>query len=296
MINIKNLNISTNISLANFTTLKVGGTAEYFSQPRNISELIHLIKWSKRYKIPCRAIGAGSNLLINDTEVEGLTICTRKLKGNKINSETGSIRAVCGESLPSLSRKAANAGLHGFEWAIGIPATVGGAVVMNAGAQGGCIADRTISIEVISPKEGKTFVLEKNEINFKYRSSIFQSSELIVLAANFQLMTGFNQKDINEDTSRRLLRRKNSQPYHLPSCGSIFKNPKDSKAAELIDQLGLKGQKVGGAEISTMHANFIVNTKNATATDIKKLIMLIQKKVKEKHGFLLHTEVKEIGF
>ncbi|WP_320663550.1 UDP-N-acetylmuramate dehydrogenase [Prochlorococcus sp. MIT 1223] len=290
------LKIHNQINLSSFTSLKIGGPAEWLSEPRNINELHKLISWAKNKKIPSRVIGAGSNLLISDRGLDGLTICTRKMHGGDINHKTGKVMALSGESLPSLARRAANAGLHGLEWAIGIPGTVGGAVVMNAGAQGSCIAEKIISAEVMPLIGGTLQKLAKKDLLFSYRNSRLQKEELIVLSALFQLEPGHNPKEINKKTDEILNHRKNTQPYHLPSCGSVFRNPEPHKAGFLIEQLGLKGTKSGGAEISKLHANFIVNTLNASAEDIQKLISMIQIKVKEKHGFLLHPEVKQLGF
>tara|TARA_Y100001968_G_scaffold319865_1_gene352015 strand:- start:1724 stop:2626 length:903 start_codon:yes stop_codon:yes gene_type:complete len=296
LINWKELKLSKEISLANFTTLRIGGTAEFLAEPKSIEEIKTLIRWSNEKKIPCNIIGAGSNLLISDLNIGGLTLCTRKLNGSELNSSTGEVKAVSGESLPSLARKAANAGLHGLEWAIGIPGTIGGAVTMNAGAQGGCIAERLIKVEVINIKGGKTFYLTNKELDFSYRNSLIQKENLILLSAYFQLEPGQNSKFINEMTNKNLEKRKQTQPYHLPTCGSVFRNPEPLKAGIIIEKLGLKGFRQGGAEISTMHANFIINSGNATASDVSQLIEIVQTKVKAAHGFLLHPEVKQLGF
>ncbi len=296
MISVKGLKIEHQVSLANFTTLHIGGPAEWLAEPKNIPELKLLLTSANEKEIPCRIIGAGSNLLINDSELKGLSLSTRKLHGSSIDPNTGIIRALSGEPLPKLARRAANAGLHGLEWAIGIPGTVGGAVVMNAGAQGGSIAETIISAEVMSLKGGHEFNLKNKELNFSYRNSRLQQENLIVLSACFQLEPGGSKQEINRVTNENLNKRTSSQPYHLHSCGSVFRNPEPLKAGKLIDSLGLKGKRIGGAEISTMHANFIINNSNATAADVKELIFLIQKTVLEKYGVLLHPEVKELGF
>ena len=290
------LNLSRQISLSKFTSLRIGGTAEFLVEPKSTYEIKELISWANQNQIPSKIIGAGSNLLINDGEISGLTICTRKLHGSKFDTNTGQIKVQSGESLPSLARRAANYGLLGLEWAIGIPGTIGGAVTMNAGAQGGCIADRVISIEVLETKKNKRFKLTSKELDFGYRNSLLQKEELIVLSAHFQLETGHSPKLINNITNENLIKRKRTQPYHLPTCGSVFRNPEPLKAGIIIENLGLKGMRVGGAEISKMHGNFIINISDASASDVQKLIELVKKKVKISHGFLLHTEVKQFGF
>tara|TARA_Y100001968_G_C19365295_1_gene722176 strand:+ start:380 stop:1273 length:894 start_codon:yes stop_codon:yes gene_type:complete len=295
--NFKNLKIDAHINLSKFTTLKIGGVTEWFAEPKDIDNLKKLVSWANNKNIAYRVIGAGSNLLINDVnELSGLCMTTRKLQGAIIDADKGTIKAMSGESLPRLARKAAKAGLHGLEWAIGIPGTVGGAVVMNAGAQGGCVAERIISVEVIPMNGGNPFSLLKKELEFSYRNSIFQKEDLMILSAFFQLERGHSKEEIVELTNANLDKRTSTQPYHLPSCGSVFRNPEPLKAGQIIESLGLKGTRIGGAEISKMHANFIVNHSNATASDIKQLIFLIQKKVKDQYGFLLHPEVKELGF
>lgn len=284
------------ISLANFTTLKVGGPAEWIGEPRTIYELTNLICWAKNKNIPCHIIGAGSNTLINDDGINGLTICTRKLHGYKIDNKTGIVEACSGEAIPNLSRKVAREGLHGLEWAVGIPGTIGGATVMNAGAQGGSTEERLISTKVYSIEKEKIYDLKNNELEFSYRQSLLQKEQLIVLSSRFQLEPGFNPEQLTNETSQNLQKRLNSQPYHLPNCGSIFRNPKNNKAGHMIEKLGLKGLTQGQAQISTIHANFIVNKGFAKASDVCHLISIIQTKVEEEYGLLLHPEVKRLGF
>jgi len=293
---LNNIKIEANKSLSRLTTLRIGGPAEWLAEPRNINELENLLSWSHQKNIECKAIGAGSNLLISDSGIEGLSICMRKFHGFDINSLTGEIKVLGGESLPCLARKAANSGLKGLEWSIGIPGTIGGAVVMNAGAQGSCISKILKSVQVISMKDGEKFDLDNKDLQFSYRNSLLQKENLIVISALLKLEPGHDHEKINRITKLNLHKRTNTQPYHLPSCGSVFRNPKPLKAGTLIDNLGLKGTRVGGAEISKIHANFIVNRSQASASDVNKLIVLIQKKVKDAYGVLLHPEVKQLGF
>ncbi len=294
--NVKRIKMKKNISLASFTTFRVGGPAEFIAEPKNIDEIIYLTTWAHQKNINCNLIGAGSNLLINDTGVKGLSICTKQLRGARIDCSTGIIEAFSGEPLPTLARRAAKSGLHGLEWAVGIPGTIGGAIVMNAGAQGKSISELVETIKVLSLNEGKTFELTKNALNFSYRHSLLQKEKLIVLSARLKLEPGHEATQLTQITNNNLNRRITTQPYRYLSCGSIFRNPEPLKAGKLIESLGLKGEKIGGAEISTIHANFIVNTNNAKATDIKKLILFIQSKVKEAYGVCLHPEVQTFGF
>jgi len=284
------------ISLSGFTTWRIGGPAEWLAEPTNINELIELINWAKEKRMPCHILGAGSNLLINDKGLTGLSLCMRKLQGAKINKEIGLVEVFGGEPLPHLARRVAKEGLHGLEWAIGIPGTVGGAVAMNAGAQGECTAKVLTSVKVISLSGGEVYEIEKKDLNFSYRHSLIQEEDLVVLSARFLLEPGHDKNKIINITNENLNKRLRTQPYNSPSCGSVFRNPEPLTAGKLIENLGLKGLRIGGAEISEMHANFIINSNNATAHDIQQLISVVQKKVKEKHGFLLHPEVKKLGF
>ncbi len=290
------MRIQNYVSLANFTTWRVGGPADWLAEPNSLEETQNLINWSKQKNIPCEILGAGSNLLISDSGVKGLIICMRKLNGSKFDPSSGLVQAWGGEPLPTLARLAAKQGFHGLEWAIGIPGTIGGAIVMNAGAQSNCIANWLESVQLLDLDSNKLFVLKKKELNFGYRQSRLQEKQFVVISARFKLEAGHNIKNLTEKTNKNLNHRLQTQPYHLPSCGSVFRNPDPLKAGTLIEELGLKGVKIGGAEISTTHANFIINNGNATAKDLKELIALIQKRVKEKHGFMLHPEVKELGF
>ena len=285
------------VCLQGFTTWKVGGPAEWFAEPGSQAELINLAAWASRLGLPFRCIGAGSNLLIADGGLAGLTLCNRRLQGSHSDSQDGWVEAEAGEPIPTLARKAAKAGLHGLEWAVGIPGTVGGAVVMNAGAQGGCTADWLHSVRVLDPARPEApFTLAARELDFAYRHSRLQTEALLVLSARFRLAAGHDPAAITARTSANLHSRTSTQPYQQPSCGSVFRNPEPRKAGQLIEALGLKGLSVGGAQVSSLHANFIVNTGNAQARDIDALILLVQERVRREHGIDLHTEVKRLGF
>ncbi|KZR61159.1 UDP-N-acetylmuramate dehydrogenase [Prochlorococcus sp. MIT 1306] len=284
------------VSLANFTSWRVGGPAEWFASPSSVEELQTLIAWAYEQKMPCRVIGAGSNLLINDAGLPGLSLCMRKLQGSDLDPKTGIVEALAGEPIPNLSKRAAKAGLHGLEWAVGIPGTVGGATVMNAGAQGGCTADWLESVQVIDLNGEGPFELSRQELDYAYRQSLLQEKTLVVLSARFRLDPGHDHKELNQITHKNLTHRTTTQPYQLPSCGSVFRNPEPLKAGRLIEALGLKGHRIGGAEVSPIHANFIVNIGGATAADINQMINLIQQRVQMAHGVMLHPEVKRLGF
>lgn len=285
------------VALHAFTTWKVGGPAEWFAEPGTQEELIALAAWAQGRGLPLRCIGAGSNLLIADAGLPGLTICNRRLQGSRLEASSGLVEAEAGEPIPTLARKAARLGLSGLEWAVGIPGSVGGAVVMNAGAQGGCTADWLQSVRVLDPAQPKTpFELRADELRFAYRHSRLQAESWIVLSACFRLESGHDPATITARTSANLHSRTSTQPYQQPSCGSVFRNPEPHKAGRLIEELGLKGLQIGKAQVSPIHANFIVNTGQASAADINALILDVQHRVMVRHGIALHPEVKRLGF
>ena len=285
-----------NVPLAEFTTWRVGGPARWIIEPESVDEVLASLQWARTNGHSCQVIGAGSNLLIHDNGLPGLTLSLRRLQGAELDSNSGVIEALAGEPIPTLARRAARAGLKGLAWAVGIPGTVGGAAVMNAGAQGGCTADWLEAVRVVPIQGGESFELKRDQLEFDYRHSLLQQENLLVLSARYRLDPGHNPQELRRETNSNLSHRTSTQPYTLPSCGSVFRNPEPLKAGRLIQDLGLKGERVGGAEVSTVHANFIVNTGNATAVDINQLIELVQDRVEQRHAVRLHPEVKRLGF
>jgi len=290
------LGLRRSVGLADYTTWRVGGSAQWFAEPESALQLQALLAWAQAEGLPSLVIGAGSNLLVSDAGLEGLTLCNRRLQGAVLDAGTGLIEAQAGEPIPSLARRAARAGLAGLEWSVGIPGTVGGAAVMNAGAQGGCTAEVLESVTVIEPhRPHQPFELRADELDFAYRHSRLQEEPLVVLSARFRLNAGHDPADVSRRTSANLHSRTSTQPYQQPSCGSVFRNPEPHKAGQLIEALGLKGLSMGGAQVSPIHANFIVNTGAATATEIDQLIGAVQQRIQAAHGITLHTEVKRLG-
>ena len=286
----------SNVPLEDFTTWRVGGPAQWLLEPTSVNETLEALQWAQQEHLPCRVIGAGSNLLIHDDGLPGLTLSLRKLQGAKIHADSGVVEALAGEPLPTLARRAARAGLNGLAWSVGIPGTVGGAAVMNAGAQGGCTAEWLESVRVTPLQGGESFELSREQLAFGYRHSRLQEDELVVLSARFRLDPGYDPAEIIRITSGNLSHRTSTQPYTQPSCGSVFRNPEPLKAGRLIEGLGLKGSRIGGAEVSSLHANFIVNTGAATAANIDELIQRVQQQVEAAHAVRLHPEVKRLGF
>ncbi len=293
----QNINFERKILLSKYTTIKVGGFAEYFSKPNNKNEFISLIKWSKLNNQECRIIGAGSNLLINNIFLKGLTICTKQMRSIKIDSNTGIIEAEAGAMLPTVSNILAKNGLQGGEWTVGIPGTVGGAIFMNAGSGNLSLAKNILSVQVIDTKTLEIYEIQKKDIDFQYRFSPFQKkNNIFIISAKLLFKTKGNIEKLLATTKKNLKRKTETQPYDLPSFGSVFKNPANNYAGKLIEELGLKGFKIGDAEISTMHGNFIVNNSSASSKDILDLITVIQQKVLQKKGIFLQPEVRMIGF
>ena len=291
-----NIPLRSNVPLADFTTWRVGGPAQWLLEPTTVNDTLEALQWAQHNQIPCRVIGAGSNLLIHDDGLPGLTLSLRKLQGATVDADSGVVEALAGEPIPTLARRAARAGLDGLAWSVGIPGTVGGAAVMNAGAQGGCTADCLESVRVAPLEGGESFELGRDQLAFDYRHSRLQEEELVVLSARFRLDPGHDPDEITRITSGNLSHRTSTQPYTQPSCGSVFRNPEPLKAGRLIEGLGLKGSRIGGAEVSTLHANFIVNTGAAPAADIDQLIQRVLQQVEAAHAVRLHPEVKRLGF
>lgn len=274
--------------------MRVGGAAEYFISPRSSTELAESFAWACDRNLPITIIGAGSNLLISDQGLSGLVVCTRHLRGIEFDQHSGQVTAAAGEPVARLAMQIASHGWTGFEWAVGIPGTVGGLVVMNAGAQGGSAADCVVSVQTVTAT-GETKLIYPQDLDFSYRTSALQKSSSLVTGATFKFQTGGNPDAIAADTESKLKARHTTQPYHLPNCGSVFRNPLPLFAAKLIQDAGLKGYQIGNAQVSELHANFIVNLGHAKASDIFSLIQHIKTVICDRNGVVLETEVKMIG-
>lgn len=286
--------IKSQVSLATLTSFRVGGPAQWYVAPRNYAELKASFEYAQRRELEITMLGAGSNLLISDRGISGLVISTRHLRHTEFDPQTGTVTVAAGEPLPRLAWQAAERGWQGLEWAVGIPGSIGGAVVMNAGAHKSCIADMLVNAQVLLPS-GKIETLTLEELNYTYRTSALQGSDRLVTQATLQLQPGFDPSIVMATTSQHLEHRKTSQPYHLPSCGSVFRNPLPYTAGWLIEQSGLKGYQVGAAQIAQRHANFILNCGGAKANDIFRLINHVQQQVQQNWSIWLHPEVRMLG-
>lgn len=286
--------IKPQVPLATLTSFRVGGPAEWYVAPKTIKELQACFEWASSQNVPVTLLGAGSNLLISDRGLPGLVIGTRRLRHSTFDPETGLVKVGAGEPLPRLAWQAAALGWQGLEWSVGIPGTIGGAVVMNAGAHGGCTSDRLVSAEILLP-DGSLKTLTQRELQYRYRTSILQGKHWLVTQATFQLMPGCDPASVTATTTDHLNHRRTTQPYHMPNCGSVFRNPAEHKAGWLIEQTGLKGYQIGGAQIAERHANFILNCGGATASDVYQLIRLVQHRVEHHWSLWLEPEVKILG-
>ncbi len=286
------LNIETNVSMKEYTTFKAGGETACLVSPSDVKTLSDIVKLCRKNSIDYYVLGNGSNVLFTDYGYDGLVIHIGETM-SVIEEDGDTITAQAGASLPSLAKKAADIGLSGLEFASGIPGSVGGAVVMNAGAYGGEIKD-VIAYADVCDNEGNILRLTSEELGLGYRSSIIQEKEYIVCSACFKLKKG-DKKEIKEKMNDYNNRRREKQPLSYASAGSTFKRPEGHFAGQLIEQCGLKGFQTGGAKVSEKHAGFVINTGDATASDILEVIRHVQNTVYENTGIKLETEVKIIG-
>jgi UDP-N-acetylmuramate dehydrogenase len=290
------LKIRPQVSLANFTTWKVGGLAEWLVEPTDLTQTQAAIAWARSRQLPVTFLGAGSNLLISDRGLPGLIVITRHLRWmeTEFDRELCQIKVGAGKMIGSLAWQAARKGWTGLEWAAGIPGTVGGAVVMNAGAHGSSMENVLVTTRVLSI-DGELVDLAQSALEYSYRHSNLQNSENLVVSATMQLQVAENAAAVVSKTQNDLERRHTTQPYDRPSCGSVFRNPLPQFSAKLIEDAGLKGFSIGGAEVSQLHANFIINRGDATAMDIFRLIAHVKQQVQERWTVDLETEVKMMG-
>ncbi|NGP44342.1 UDP-N-acetylmuramate dehydrogenase [Bacillaceae bacterium SIJ1] len=290
---IENASVRQDEPLSKHTTIRIGGPAEWFVIPHSIEALKQTVAVAKAHQAPIFVIGRGSNLLVPDEGLSGVVI---KLgKGLDHYKKDGNLVTVGGGyPFVKLAVMTSRDGLSGFEFAGGIPGSVGGAVYMNAGAHGSDVS-RVLKEAHILFADGTMEWLSNEEMKFSYRTTVLQKERPgICLEARFQLKEG-NAKDITNEMKTYKTYRKNTQPYDSPCAGSIFRNPLPSYSGELIEKAGLKGFSIGGAQVSPMHANFIVNIGDAKAEDVKAVIRHVQDTIFEKTGIQLQTEIEIIG-
>lgn len=274
------------------TTFRVGGPAAYFVTPQTAEEVAKVIEACIQENVPYYIVGNGSNLLVSDKGYEGVIIQIYK-QMNQVEVEGTQIRAQAGALLSMIAKRALDAALTGFEFAAGIPGTLGGACVMNAGAYGGEMKDVLQSITVLTDK-GEVKVLAKEELELGYRTSVIAKKGYIVLEAVIELQKG-EKEAIQAVMDELKEKRITKQPLEYPSAGSTFKRPEGYFAGKLIQDAGLRGFQVGGAQVSEKHCGFVINKNQATASDVMNLMNQVSDKVYEAFGVRLEPEVKRLG-
>lgn len=290
---LKKGSIIENAPMKDYTTFHIGGPADFLIFPSSMEETKDILKLFSHYEIPYTILGNGSNVLVRDKGVRGAILKFGEPFSNiEMESET-QITAGAGASLRDIALFAADKNLTGLEFAIGIPGSVGGAIFMNAGAYGGEMKNVVAKVRSVSPS-GEFYEFLQSELDLSYRRSIFQDNNHAIAEVTIRLFEGEGNtiRVKMEDLTRR---REEKQPLEMPSAGSTFKRPTGYFAGTLIDQTGLKGLKVGGAQVSEKHAGFVVNTGDATADDVLKLIEEVKRRVYEAHGVKLYPEVRIIG-
>ena len=284
-------------SLKNYTTFRIGGKCRALVMPSTKEEIIKVVSLLRETKTNFFVMGNGSNLLVSDEGFDGIVVSLKFFKGIEVLEEddkTFTVRVMAGELMSSVGNYLARQGVEGFEFATGIPGTIGGGVRMNAGAYGGELKDCLVNITAIA--EDNTIVtLSNEELELGYRTSILAKKNYICLDACFKLSKG-DSLDIMAKIKEYANSRKEKQPLNYPSAGSTFKRPEGYIAAKLIDEAGLKGLQVGGAKVSEKHAGFVVNVGGATAKDVIELTDKVKEVVKEKNGVSLELEVVKLGF
>ena len=274
------------------TTFRIGGPADYFIMPSNEKELAEAVRVCRKFLIPIYIVGNGSNLLVSDAGYRGVIVQIYK-EMNEVKVEGDLVKAQAGALLSGIAAKALGAELSGFEFASGIPGTIGGACVMNAGAYGGEMKDVLESVTVLTG-EDKIIELGRNELELGYRTSVIAKKGYIVLGAVLKLERGDGEK-IKTYMDELKEKRVTKQPLEYPSAGSTFKRPEGYFAGKLIEDAGLRGFQVGGAQVSEKHCGFVINRDHATAADIMELMRQVQIRVKENSGVDLEPEVKRLG-
>ncbi len=287
----ENFEVIPNAEMSRYTTLKLGGRADWLAFPRNREEIAALFEEAGRFGLPVTVIGHGSNLLVLDGGIRGLVIRVDK-NMRAIRREGNRLTAQAGAMLGAVAAAAQEAGLTGLEFASGIPGTIGGGMTMNAGAYGGELADVTVRVDGVRP-DGTPVSLSRDEMRFGYRTSAVKTLNFVVTEATLELQPG-DPEEIRARMNQLNAQRAEKQPLDVPSAGSAFKRPEGYYAAALIDQCGLKGYSVGGAQVSMKHAGFLINN-GTSSRDFLALMNYVQRIVLERAGIRLEPEIRILG-
>ena len=285
------LTIKANEPLSNYTYTKTGGPADLLVFPRSVEQVQRVLAAVKQENLPLTVLGNASNLIVKDGGIRGLVMILTDMQ--ELVLEGNQLKAASGAALIEASRLAAAAGLTGLEFACGIPGSIGGAIYMNAGAYGGEVKDVISQVEVVT-RDGQLKTYAGADCDFSYRYSRFQEGDEVILGVTFDLAPG-DQSAIDSKVAELTHLRQSKQPLEYPSCGSVFKRPEGYFAGKLIQDAGLQGYQVGGAQVSTKHAGFIVNVDHATATDYLEVIEHIRLVVWARTGVFMEPEVRIIG-
>jgi len=283
--------VKYNEPLSKHTSFLIGGPALALVEVNSVDELKSLLSFRERFNLPIMVIGRGTNILIGDAGYNGITVVLSK-NLSQIHFNGTQLIAGAGITLTRLAKQLAQNSLSGLEFAYGIPGTLGGALIMNAGAHGHSMSEIITEIQVMTHK-GEMLTISNEQAGFDYRHSNL-GQYFCILEATLQLKRKSREK-IEAEMRKLYNERKSKQPLSFPSAGCIFKNPPGTSAGKLIDECGLKGTKIGGAEVSQKHANFIINSSDATATDVLTLIDLVRKQVKSKTGIELELEIQQVN-
>jgi UDP-N-acetylmuramate dehydrogenase len=288
----RGIELKRDVRLAPFTTLRVGGPADRLAAPTTLDGLVALLRLARNAGVPAFLLGKGSDIVVADAGMRGLVI---RVRAAAVTIEGTRVRADAGASMTALAKRCAREGLAGFDWAISIPGTLGGAIWANAGAHGGAMADVVRHVEVFDPRDGERRTLAGDECEFRYRDSRFKHGPEVVLGGTIELEHG-DPAAISQLIDAHQAQRRATQPLADQNAGSVFRNPPGDHAGRLIDVAGLKGHRLGSARVSTLHANFIVTERGrARAADVRALGDHVRAVVAERFGLQLEYEIEFVG-
>ena len=283
--------LEIDVPMAPLTTLRVGGPADRLAAPSSVDELVAIVKLAADAGVPTFMLGKGSDIVVADAGIRGVVVRTR---ADDVTIDGRRLRAEAGASMTSLAKRCARDGLAGFDWAISSPGSFGGATWANAGAHGGAMSQVLVEVDILDPRDGETRTVAADEAGFGYRESRFKHGPEVILAGVIELAVG-EPEEIRALIDGHQVRRRATQPLADQNAGSVFRNPDGDHAGRLIEAAGLKGHRVGGAQVSTLHANFIVTDRGADAADVRALGDHVRATVAGRFGVDLRYEIEFVG-